>query len=364
MARQVLARIAPAAVAVALATTAFAQVSQQTLDAISTPDKVETPVGTFGFFDGVPTDASVAALYDNLDRMRAVEVFLNNQGAASLAFMRSGNAEIGANRSNKITISENLLDSTSLYLTGNTSTLYALGYLDLKADGPLVVELPPGMLGFFDDAWFRYVEDLGLVGPDKGKGGKYLLLPPGHDGTIPDGYFVVHTPTYNNLLFLRGSIADGLASAVENIKTKLKVYPLSKMDDPDETEFINFSGMSYNTVAPSDLSFFEGLNTVVQEEPIDAIGAETRGLLASIGIVKGKPFQPNDRMKKLLSEAAAIGDATARAITYNPRMKGAFIYPDSDSSWVMGYANKDVFLTSTAPAISTRERCFISIILA
>lgn len=337
-----LSRLLPATMAAFLATTAMAQVSQQELESISTPDRVETAIGTLEFFDGVPTDSTVSTLYDNLDRMRGVQVFLDNQGAASLAVMRSGNAGIGASSSNRITITENLLDSASLYLTGNTSTLYALGYLDLKAEGPLVVELPAGMLGFLDDAWFRYVADFGIAGADKGKGGKYLLLPPGHDGPVPEGYFVVQAPTYSNLMFLRGSIADGLEPAVENIKTHLKVYPLAQAEDPAPTEFVDFSGKSYSTVAPSDFGFFEALDRVVQEEPIDVIGAEARGLLAAIGIVKGQPFQPDARMRNLLAEAAAIGDATARALTYNPRIDGVAIYPDTDSSWVMAYANKDV----------------------
>ena len=174
--------------------------------------------------------------------------------------MRAGNASIGADRSNKVTISEQLLKPESLYLTGNTSSLYALTYLDLKTDGPLVVELPPGMLGFLDDAWFRFISNFGVIGPDRGKGGKYLLLPPDYKGAEPEGYFIVKTGTYNNLMFLRGSIANGLAPAVENIKSKLKIYPLAKADNPPATEFINISGKSYSTIVSRDISFFEDLN--------------------------------------------------------------------------------------------------------
>jgi hypothetical protein len=320
---------------------AVAEVSQAELDAISIPDEVETAIGTLEFFDGVPTDATVATVYDNLDRMRGLQVFLDNQGAASIHAMRSGNAGIGADASNKFTITEQLLQPKSLYLTGNTSTLYALGYIDLKTEGPLVIELPAGMLGFVDDAWFRFVENLGAIGPDKGAGGKYLFLPPGHKGDVPDGYFVVRSDTYSNLVFLRASIAKGLAPAVENIKTHLKVYRLADAENPPATEFIDFSGVSYSTIAPNDFSFFEGLNAVVQEEPVDAIGPEARGLLASIGIVKGEPFNPDDRMKKLLGEAATIGNATARAITYQPRIDGVYIYPDTNSAWTTAYANKN-----------------------
>jgi len=320
---------------------AQAEVSEEELKSISMPDEIETSAGKLEFFDGVPTKATIDALYDNLDRMRGVEVYLNNQGAGSMNAMRKGNAGIGANASNKVPISEQLLNSASLYLTGNTSTLYAVNYLDLKADGPLVVELPPGMLGFLDDAWFRFVSNLGAIGPDKGKGGKYLLLPPDYQGETPEGYFVVNMPTYNNLMFLRGSIAKGLEPAVENIKSNLRIYPLAKAENPPPTEFINFSGKSYSTIVSRDLSFFEDLNELVQVEPIDAIGPEMRGQLAAIGIVKGKPFNPDERMKKLLNEAATLGNATARAITYEPRIDGVFIYPDSNSAWTTAYANKN-----------------------
>lgn len=182
------------ALAVGSSGSAFAEISKEAMESIAIPGKVETAIGQLEFFDGVPNDATINKLYDNLDRMRAVEVYLNNQGAGSLNAMRKGNAGIGADASGKVTITEQLLKPASLYLTGNTSTLYALTYLDLKSDGPLVVELPPGMLGFLDDAWFRFIGNLGVIGPDKGKGGKYLLLPPDYSGAEPEGYFVVKLP--------------------------------------------------------------------------------------------------------------------------------------------------------------------------
>lgn len=334
---------------------ASSEVSKAELESISIPDKVETSIGPLEFFDGVPVGDTVDKVYDNLDLMRGLAAFLDNQGAASLHAMRMGNAGIGADASNKLTITEQLLQPESLYLTGNTSTLYALGYMDLKKDGPLVIELPPGMLGFVDDAWFRFVENLGAIGPDKGKGGKYLMLPPDYQGAVPAGYFVIRTDTYSNLVFLRGSIAKGLEPAVENIKSNLKVYPLAQADNPPETEFVNFSGKSYNTIAPNDFSFFEGINQVVQEEPIGAIDSEARGLLAAIGIVKGQPFNPDARMKKLLGEAATIGNATARAITYQPRIDGVFIYPDTNSAWTTAYANKNTtFETNGAMGLDAR----------
>ncbi|WP_373509047.1 DUF1254 domain-containing protein [Thiocapsa sp.] len=321
---------------------ACAEVSPETLDSISISEQVATSIGTLEFFDGVPKDATVAAVYDNLDRMRATAVFLDNIGAVSMYAVRTGLADAGAKGANRIALFADLLDSQILVVTANTSTLYAYTYTDLAQDGPTVIEVPPGMLGFLDDAWQRFVGNLGVTGPDKGKGGKYLVIPPGYTGTIPDGYFLLKPPTNRNFLFLRGSIKDGLKPAVENITSKLKVYPLTDAANPAATAFVNLSNKAFNTVFPSDFSYFEALNQVIQGEPIDAISPEVRGAIAAIGIVKGQPFAPDARMKGLLAEAATIGDATSRAITYHPRFAGVKIYPDDPSSvWSTAFANRN-----------------------
>lgn len=334
------------AIAVAMGP-AWGEVSKAELDAISIPDKVETAIGTLEFFDGVPTDATVATVYDNLDRMRAVQVFLDNVGAVSMYSVRKGLADAGAEGANRIALFEQLLDSRTLVVTANTSTLYAYTYTDLAKDGPTVIEIPPGMLGFLNDAWQRFVGNIGVTGPDEGKGGKYLVLPPGYDGDVPDGYFLLKPPTNRNFMFLRGSIAKGLEPAVDNITSRLRVYPLKDAANPAATEFVNMSNKAFNTVFPSDFSYFENLNEIIQEEPIDAISPEVRGTIASIGIVKGQPFAPDDRMKALLTEAATLADATSRAMTYHPRIDGVRIYPDDPNSvWSTAFANKNTSFES------------------
>jgi len=321
---------------------ATAEVTEAELNAISIPDKVDTSIGTLDFFDGVPVGETIDKVYDNLDRMRGMEVFLDNVGAVSMYSVRTALANAGAKGANKIAIFEQLMDSQTLVVTANTSTLYAYTYTDLANDGPTVIEVPPGMLGFLNDAWQRFAGNMGVTGPDKGKGGKYLVVPPGYDGDIPDGYFLLKPSTNRNFMFLRGSIKNGLKPAVENITANLKVYPLKNAASPAATEFVNVSNKAFNTVFPSDFSYFENLNEVIQDEPIEAISPEVRGAIASIGIVKGKPFAPDDRMKKLLTEAATLGDATSRVITYHPRIEGVRIYPDDPKSvWSTAFANKN-----------------------
>lgn len=329
-----------------LGSSAFADVSKEELASIHTPDNVKTSIGTLKFIDGVPLKETAEKAYDYLDTMRAVDVFLKGMPAASMASLMNGPASIGVDAPNKVVLMDKLLDSSPLFLTGNTSTLYVFSTLDLKLNGPTVVDVPPGMLGLFNDAWFRYMEDIGPFGQDKAKGGKFLIIPPHYEGNIPEGYFVVKSKTYKMWAFMRGSIKNGLDGAVKNAKT-LKIYPLSKKDNPGKTVFVSASGKSFNTVHPNDVTFYKHLDHVIQYEPYDMIDAETRGLLASIGIIKGKKFAPDARMKKILKDGVAIANATARSIIWYPRthinMKGVRLYPDTDSAWIMPWANKDVF---------------------
>ncbi len=336
-----------AALALAATGPASAEVSDDTLKSISIADKVETNFGELEFFDGVPTGKTVEAVYDNLDRSRGVDVFLDNIGAVSINAVLDGLADEGADATNKVALFSQLMDSQTLVVTANTSTLYAYSGTNLDKDGPTVIEVPPGMLGFLDDSWQRFVGNIGITGPDKGKGGKYLVLPPGYEGDVPDGYFLLKPSTYRNFLFLRGSIKDGLEPAVKNITDGLKIYPLKDAANPATTEFVDMSGKAFNTVFPNDLEYYEILDTIIQREPIDAIGPEVRGEIAAIGIEKGKPFAPDDRMKELLTEAGTIANATARVITYHPRIDGVAIYPDNPkSSWTMAFANKNTSFES------------------
>ena len=169
--------------------------------AITTPDKVETRLGTLKFFDGFPDDATVQKVYDNLDFERGVQAFLTAMPGASVYGLREGFRSQGATDNQTVLIMENLMDSKSLFLTPNTETIYNLMWLDLK-NGPLVIESPPNILGIVDDFWFHYVGDVGNAGPDKGKGGKFLVLPPGYTGEVPDGYFVFRSKTLRQCFLL------------------------------------------------------------------------------------------------------------------------------------------------------------------
>jgi len=174
--------------------------------------------------------------------------------------------------------------------------------------------------------------DLGITGPDKGAGGKYLILPPGYKGEVPkEGYItVVQSPTFNLWIPWRSFLVNGDPKpGVDLVKKFTKVYPLSQAANPPQMRFVDMSGKPFNTVAPADYKFWELLNQVVQEEPSNSLDQIRLGFYASVGIQKGKPFAPDERMKKILTEAAAVGDATARAIAFHTRAKDAYYYPNS-----------------------------------
>jgi hypothetical protein len=296
---------------------------------ITTPDTVQTRIGTLKFFDGLPDPETVQKVYDNLDFVRGVETFLIGIPATSVYAVCEGLSQAGMKRNGGIGITEGLMDARTLMLTPNSTTVYVFMCLDLK-DGPVVVEVPPGVLGPVDDAYSRFVTDVGLTGPDQGKGGKYLFVPPGFTGDLPSqGYFVVKPRTYSNQIFYRAFVQGGdVAAAVNGVKAKARVYPLSAAGDPPAPTFVNTSGLQFNTIHANTFDFYEELDAVVQHEPADAFDPEIVGLFASIGIKKGKPFAPDARMKGILTDAVAVGNATARALVFAPRDERVKFYPD------------------------------------
>lgn len=298
------------------------------------PDKLETRFGTLNFFDGVPDKASTERLYDNLDFQHAMQGYLLGLPAVSQWANRKGMLEWGPANST-VPIFETMMNARTLELTANNNTPYTWFWVDLRK-GPLVLEVPPKVLGLVDDMWYRWTGDVGITGPDKGKGGKYLLLPPGYKEKVPDGYHVIRSATYSNWFAWRSFLVDGDPKpGVDLVKKFTKIYPLSEAGDPPTPKFVNVSNKAFNTLAPADYSFWEALNQVVQEEPTDSIDPTTLGLWASVGIRKGKPFTPDARMKKILTEAAKVGDATARAIMYRWRTPDGYWYPNS--AWRMGF---------------------------
>lgn len=328
-------------------------VCAQTPASIITPDKIETHLGTLNFKDGVPDIPTTQKLYDELDYIHAVDAFINGYPAVNQLALRKGFIAAGIN-DNDVLVTPELMDSKSLFLTANADTYYFWSYIDLTK-GPMVVETPPGALGIFDDMTWKWISDFGLPGPDRGEGGKYLLLPPGYNGTLPEGgYFVGRSNTWQLSFLGRSFLENNDPKPIDAIvKKSIKIYPyvpgsmgssighflmgqggLGQLSTPVSPKFVDGSGKVMNTIPPADHTYFELLNEFVQTQPAGAVDPEIAGQFAAIGIVKGRPFNPDARMKKILTAAAAVGNAASRAVTFNARGAEGFNYYDTSSNWV------------------------------
>jgi hypothetical protein len=318
---------------------------------ISTPDKVDTQIGPLEFKDGVPSKATAEKVFDNLDFTYAYRAFMDNMRGVSIHALRKGMQDIGV-KDNEVLVFSQLMDAKSLFLTANADTIYVMGALDLSK-GPVVLETPPKFLGAVQDAWFRWVIDLGLPGPDRGEGGKYLIVPPDYSGQLPEGGFFIARARTTTIVWFGRSFLENHSDpkpVVETIRKFTKVYAfepggvgtpiaefladkakLGRVTPPPPTVFHEGSGKVMNTIPPNDWTFYEMLNEVVQREPATSLDPELIGPIAAIGIIKGRPFAPDARMRKIMTEALALANATSRALFMTPRHPSWFYYPNS--SW-------------------------------
>jgi hypothetical protein len=325
---------------------------------ITTPNSVATRIGTLTFHDGAPDVQTVKTLYDQLDFSRGIDVFLTGIPATSIRAVCDGLNKVGVQTNQNIGITEDLMDARSLFLTPNTTTVYVFFCIDLK-EGPVVVQVPPKVLGPADDAFFRWVTDVGVTGPDEGKGGKYLFVPPDFKGDVQsDGYFIAKPRTNTVAIFYRAFVERGdIAAAVNGVKASARVYPLSKAASPPTTQFINTSGKKFNTISSNTFRFYEELNAVVQNEPVDFVDPEMVGLFAAIGIKKGKPFEPDTRMKSILTDAVAVANGIARADAFASRDERTKIY--SDRQWVTPFVGGSYqFLSGAARLLDAKAMFF------
>jgi hypothetical protein len=290
-------------------------------------ETVETSLGSFAFEGGYPTASASRRLLDLRTLNRAVEVFLDQMPAVSWYAVWNGVASFNEGVPNQVVIWEQLMDSGTLLLTGNSETVYSLCAIDLKRDGPVVVELPAGLLGGIADLWQVDLASVGPTGVDKGQGGRIVLLPPGHQGKAPDGAIVVRSTTYRVVLGVRGFLVQGKPDHAVGLMRSIRVYPLERSASPPAATYVNASGSDINTIFNDDIRFFEDLAAIIAYEADHLTSAQWFNL-AAVGIEKGKNFAPDAARKQLLTEAAKLGAATARANTYNCPDPVRLIYPD------------------------------------
>ena len=286
---------------------------------------VESRLGKIELTNGYPTDAAAKKLYDEIDFQRACQAYL---WALPLMAMHQWQSEqhekFGAGNLDFVDYLT-FTDKLGL-LTANATTPYVIGFPNLKETGPLVIEIPPGAVaGAILDFWQRPLSDTGQTGPDKGKGGKYLVLGPDDPDMKPEGYFVLRSPTVN--IWSGQRALDPDLEKAKATAAALRIYPYSQRDNPPPIRHVSPNGRKWTGEQPRGLAYWEGLAKVINEEPALERDRIILGMLQPLGIEKGKPFNPDARQKQILIEAAQIGEVMARTIGFEKRFEGAKVWP-------------------------------------
>lgn len=302
------------------------------------------------FANDRPTAETAKLLKDELLFQRASQVYLWALPVINLYGMKDGSeAKFGAGY-HVLPAFKKRLDAKTLITTPNSDVIYALSYLDVGKDGPLVFEAPPGLQGMFLDVWQRaitgptldgktYLGDIGLPGPDKGKGGNFLILPPGYKGDVPEGYYVYRSETNNVFVFLRTFFQDpkDLMHAV-GLMEAVKIYPLGKKDAAQGMKCPDASGVPVNMLPRSDATAFEQLQRMLDSEVDSVADPDWRGTLASIGIVKGQPFKPDAATRAILDAAAKSAYKMSRVLGFEDEVGGVTYRLYKDRQWVNPFA--------------------------
>ncbi|HEX4987057.1 MAG TPA: DUF1254 domain-containing protein [Burkholderiales bacterium] len=323
------------------------------------------------FDGGYPTREGMEKLREELFFQRAVQAWIWALPALNLYAMKEGSEGKFGKGYNVLPIWKDRLDAKTLVTTPNSDVIYAMGYLDLKKDGLMVIEVPPGLQGILDDFRQRplcserpiggktWCGDVGLPGPDRGKGGKYLILPPDYKGDVPREFMAFRSRTYNVFVFWRGFFKDPKKlEAPVKVMEKTRIYPLGSRKGAKPMQFPNASGVEVNMLYPTDGSSFDLLNRFIQHEYVDPADMEMRGMLASIGIVKGKPFRPDERTRDLLDKAAKTAARMGHAVAYGP----SGIVPDGawykDRRWLNMFPGNATFTADSFNYIDSRTGFF------
>jgi len=242
---------------------------------------------------------------------RAVEVVVWSQPLMNYKAMRDAFFANGA-KYNDVTYYSKLQNWKWQIATPNSTTPYAFTFWNLK-DGPVVVEIPAstadvGIFGTLMESWQRPLEDVGARGKDGGRGGKYVILPPGYQGPLLPGSFTMQSQTYQGYSAMRPILEspspENLAKAAAFVK-QLKVYPLADVGKEAKTRHIDLYDKAFEGITKWDASYFEGLSDILQEEKIEERDLGYWGMAATLGIRKDVPYRADAKRKKLLDEAAA-----------------------------------------------------------
>ena len=304
-----------------------------TVDAQTLQTRIGDLEFTHDFENGYPTDETVKKLYDEMDFQRACQAYLWGLPLVSIAEWQHAHEEVFGADDGDFVIYTTYRDKQGI-LTANVTTPYVFAIANLARTGPLVLELQPGPnasgLGTF---WQLAIVDIGAMGQDQNQGGKYLILPPESDMSDVEGYFIARMPTQNLFIGIRSLDPDPEKGMVW-IRS-LKLYPYAEKENPSKTKFIEAGSREWSHVQPRGMAYWERLADIINNEVVQKHDRVMMAMLKPLGIEKGKPFIPNDRQKKILTEAALVGEAMAKATTFEKRFEDVLYRPETHWKYVM-----------------------------
>jgi hypothetical protein len=285
---------------------------------------IDTRIGTLEFENGYPSDETIDKLYEEMDFQRAVQAYLWGLPMVEMAEWARNHHEVFGAGQFDFTTYLNFTEKQGI-LTANATTPYMMAFPNLLETGPLVFEIPAGpTAGGLLDFWQRPFADLGQTGPDQGKGAKYLILGPGHDVLQPEGYIVVKSPHWN--LFLGHRVLEPDLTRAKMLLEAHKLYPYSERENPPETRYISAADKNWEAHQPRGVTYFERLAGVLEIEPVEQRDLMIMAMLRPLGIMPGVAFDPDKRQTTIFEQAAIVGEAMARANSYQKRFEGARLW--------------------------------------
>jgi hypothetical protein len=282
-----------------------------------------TRIGELSFESGYPTDETVQKLYDEMDFQRATQAYIWGVPAVGLNEWRRAHYDVFGGRSGEMLTYLDFAEKLGI-LTPNYTTPYIATFIDLKETGPFVVEVPPGLIaGMILDNWQRVLADLGVVGPDRGQGGKYLIMPPGYGPVEAPGYFVVQATSRDVLAGFR-LLGGNPEVAIAELVPQIKTYTWTVEGTGEPMPARSAGDLEWSQMPPRGMAYWESLNETIQRNPIDERDRFLLAQLRFLGIERGQPFEPDERQTRLLEEGVLVGEAMAKANTTDKRVEPPF----------------------------------------
>ncbi len=325
---------------------------------VSQAELRESSIGPVEYIGGYPTKETAQKFYDELDLQRAVEVYLWALPMASYGAMAEAHYKMGAG-DHAVIVADNSGEPQQLILTANQDTIYMSGVLDL-AKGPMVLDVPAGLLGTMNNIWQQPLVDIGgPFSPEQNRGGRFLILPPDYNGPMPAvAYHVVKSDTNTVVFYLRAiPLSRDDFPELQKLVRTFRQYRLAEAKNPPEMTFISMTGKKADLLTHEGFEFFESLSRYVNANPSRPQDMAMLGMLETLGIAHGREFNPDKRMQEILTAAARKGRAMAEVVAWHPRLPEKSLHPYDKSSWKRLFISADpTFHTPDYLLIDQRSR--------